>query len=83
MVPAGEKVTNNLQAHMATIGTVVEAQNSGGLIEGGQTYRAMVFWDPEQKCLDVSLHGMKQDPQTVQNMLKALRKIILRLNPKL
>lgn len=83
MVPFGERVANFLQAHMTTIGTVVEAKNVGGLLEEGQTYRVVVTWDPEQKCLDVSLIGTKQDPQTVQNMLETLRKIILGLNPKL
>jgi hypothetical protein len=82
-VPAGERVANYLQNYLGMIYTVVEAKNSGGLFEGPQTYRVVVSYDPDQKNLDVTLIGSQQDPQVIQRTMDVMRKITLKLNPKL
>ncbi len=83
MVPAGERVANYLQSYLTTIGTIVEAKKSGGILEGSQTYRAIVVYNPDQQRLEISLVGSVEGPDTIQDMLEALKKIILGLNPKL
>jgi len=82
-VPAGERVANYLQAYLMKVGTIVEAKSSGGLFEGPHTYRVVVSYDPDKKDLDVSVIGIAQDPEVEQNMLGAVRDIVLKLNPKL
>lgn len=82
-VPVGERVANYLQAYLTTVYTVVEAKSSGGILDGHQTYRAVVVYDLEPNVLDITLIGMQQDTQTVQDMMDAVRKIVLKLNPKL
>lgn len=82
-VPAGERVANYLQAYLTTIGTIVESENSGGILEGARTYRVVAAYDPDQEAMEITLIGMQRDPATLREMLGVVRKIILKLNPKL
>jgi hypothetical protein len=82
-VPAGERVANYLQAYWAKIGALVEAKTGGDILGGFQTYKVVVDYDPEKKVLEVSLVGMSRDKKIAQQMLEAVKQIILKLNPKI
>lgn len=82
-VPAGERVAGYLQGYLTKIYTVVETKASGGLFDGSQTYRVVVAYDPGAKELDITLIGSQQDAKTIERMMDVMRKIVLKLNPRL
>ena len=82
-VPAGERVANYLQVYLTKLGTIVEAKSSGGILEGAQTYRVTVGYDPDKEGLDVAVIGMAHDPEATQKMLGVIEDIILKANPRL
>ncbi len=82
-IPAGESVAYYLQACLTTFGTILEAKNSGGLFDGGQTCRVVAVYNPDRQGIDVTVIGTQGDPKTSQTVLENFLKVILKLNPNL
>lgn len=82
-ITTGERVAAYLQSLMIPISAILEAKRPGDLLNPRGIYRVGVTFDPQEKVLDVSVVGNRDDLDSARKELEMTRDLLLSFNKKI
>src|SRR5271154_4145305 len=82
-VPTGERVANYLQTMLTTVGQLLSIKHPPGLFDNGDIFRTTVLYDSENKLIEVSLIGTKNNLDIIKALLEFTKNEIMSFNKKL